>query len=51
MENTTITHLENALSYSNQHGKDGKWSYELLLEATEAALRELDPDNHWLPQE
>jgi len=51
MKNTTITHLENALSYSNQHGKDGKWSYELLREAAEAALRDLDPDNHWLPQE
>jgi len=43
----TIYHLENAISYTNQHGENGRY----YLEAAIIALRELDPNNYYLPNE
>ena len=33
-----VDELENALSYANQHGKDGKWSYDMLVDAVANTL-------------
>jgi hypothetical protein len=37
-KDTLVEELDNALSYANQHGKDGKWSYDILVDAVANAL-------------
>lgn len=39
-----IEELLNALSYAKYHGKDGKWSYEMLYNAVDSTLMFLDQE-------
>ena len=37
-----IEELEQAISYADHHGKDGRWSYELLQEKCSSVLQSLN---------